>query len=281
MNCPQCGAASQEGRDECPACGIVFARWRPRERKPPPPAEKRRTSSADARLKYWVAVPVASMLVLFAVMWAAAVRQRDRHLLAQASRAAVEAGGQAEGDTAAAAAGAPAEEEIREQIEACSYFQDDLTVTLPKTVSPGLMRLTAESSPGVVLAANMGLIEFDPPFDASQAARYLPDPTRPGQTSVVTLGTAAAGLPIFDAGNEYRMELGRRRVETITNIYRSPSKVTAVYRWTVGAPELVNFAPDHQFRTGGADFANTAEGWVVTSVWINTYSAARIICSGE
>jgi hypothetical protein len=37
VNCPRCGAAQIEGLEECGACGVVFARFRPRPL--PPPAE--------------------------------------------------------------------------------------------------------------------------------------------------------------------------------------------------------------------------------------------------
>jgi hypothetical protein len=225
----------------------------------------------------WVTVSVGAMLLLFSVMMLAAIRQREKHRPAvSAVKAAM-----AEAERAAVRSDEPAEDVIRQQIESCSFFQEDLTLTLPKSVSPGLMRLSAESYPGLVLAANMGLVAFDPPFDASNAARYLPDPTRPGQASVVTLTGASAGLPIYDSGDVYRMDLGRRRIETITNLHRSGNQLTAVYRWTVEPEALINFAPESQFRQGGATFVLSGGEWSMKSVWINTYSAARILCQNE
>ncbi len=34
MNCPNCGFEGQNKRDECPKCGIVFAKFNPRPKKP-------------------------------------------------------------------------------------------------------------------------------------------------------------------------------------------------------------------------------------------------------
>ncbi len=42
MTCPRCSAPADDGALDCPSCGIVFAKWRPRtvrERPAPPPPQ--------------------------------------------------------------------------------------------------------------------------------------------------------------------------------------------------------------------------------------------------
>jgi hypothetical protein len=59
MKCPSCGAASADGAAECPACGLIFAKWREKSLKalelppPSPPAPDR-----------WIGRAIAAVIVI-------------------------------------------------------------------------------------------------------------------------------------------------------------------------------------------------------------------------
>ena len=53
MKCPSCGASAGDDAAECPACGLIFAKWREREAK-----EKREALEALEGLKPAPAAPV-------------------------------------------------------------------------------------------------------------------------------------------------------------------------------------------------------------------------------
>src|SRR5687767_9595710 len=76
MTCPKCGAASEEGRVECSACGIIFARWRPAEPKllraePKQLPVEPRGSSTAIEWRNPLVISIAVVLVLCGLMWAA------------------------------------------------------------------------------------------------------------------------------------------------------------------------------------------------------------------
>lgn len=208
MNCPKCGAVNQEGRAECSACGVVFARWRPREPRLPiaaAPTPRAAGTSIRSPINLWVIVPVAATLLFFGMLFASSGRRS-------------ESAGQATKTVQASAGGAPAsreaavpgptrsiqDDEIRRLIEECIFFQERLVVRIPKSISPGTMRLIDEEG-AIALAANMGIVELDPPFDVSSARRHLPNPANPGPPSTVRPGPNASGVPISSIGSEFQI----------------------------------------------------------------------------
>lgn len=273
MICPRCGASDQQG-EECRACGIVFARWRPREAKSPaPPRPPAAPRAARPPLNYRFAGAAAAAVIVVGLIWAATSGPEG---------ADGQAAGRGGASRAGAAIGAPADpneitdDQIKALIEECAFFRERLTVRLPKSVSAGLMGL---EDPRLTLAANMGIVEFDPPFDASAASRYLPNPANRGQTSEVRLGPNAPGA-ISDRGDAFELDLGRRRVETLSDVQRSADKIGLFYRWTIEEPELRYFAPDHDDFMGGAELRRTADGWNAR-VWRNTPRSALILCEPD
>lgn len=283
MTCPKCGASNAAASTDCSACGIVFARWRPREAKPPaPPPAPSVESSVLSRVTFdrRPLGLVAAAVVVLGLLWAFASDdtedRRDDPPSAEASRA----GGRASesGNGLAPMPDGLNVVEIRKLIETCDFFQERLITTFPKSVSSNLVNLQESFHPGLVLAANMGILEFDPPLDVGAAARHLSNPSNPGRESTVSLGPKAAGLPIFDRGTVYEMELGRRRVEKIQGIQVLGEVVNVGYRWTIEVPALLYFAPKHQEIWGGAELRRTATGWKATKVWRNTSSSALILC---
>jgi hypothetical protein len=225
-------------------------------------------------LNYRFAGIVVAALIVIGVIWAA-TSGPDR-----ADEQAAGSGGDA--SRAAAAIGAAdaneiSDDEIKALIEECGFFHERLMVRLPKSVSPGLIGL---HDPRLRLAANMGIVEFDPPFDASDAARYLPNPANPGQLSEVRLGPNAPGDAISDLGDAFELDLGRRRVEALSGVQRSADKIGLFYRWTIEEPDLRFFAPDHDDFMGGAELRRTADGWKAR-VWRNTPRSALILCEPD
>lgn len=271
--CPRCGAPDQRGT-ECGACGIVFARWRPREARPATPRPAAATP-AKPPFNVLVVVPLAAVILLVGVLWASS-RMRSE---ASESGAAVEGAAVESAAVASEPRGVRGSEaalsdaDIRELIERCDYFQERLTVTLPKSVSSNLMRL---EDPRLRLAVNMGLLELDPGFDADAASRHIPDPSNPGRSSTLRLGPNATSA-ISDFGDSFQIDLGRRRVEQISGVQRSPDKIGLFYRWTVEEPKLLYFAPDHQELGGGAELRRSGARWKAR-VWRNTGRGALILC---
>ena len=266
--CPKCGASDQRGT-ECGACGLIFARWRPRDAKPaaPPPVA---ATPAKPPFNVLVVVPLAAVVLLVGVLWASSrVRSEGEEVETPAESAVVAP----EPKAVRAKEGTLSDAEIRELIEECDYFQEHLTVTLPKTVQSNLMRL---EDPRLRLAVNMGLLELDPGFDADAAARHLPNPANPGRTSTLRLGPNATSA-ISDFGDSFQIDLGRRRVEQISGVQRSAEKIGLFYRWTIDDPKLISFAPDHQELGGGAELRRSGARWKAR-LWRNTGRGALILC---
>jgi hypothetical protein len=225
---------------------------------------------AKPSVNYRVVVPIVAIVIFVGLLSASSLRRSDDG----DEQAEVGSGAVArEGMTARASPDDLSDDEIRQLIEECGYFQENLTVRLPKSVLPGMMRW---EDPRLILAVNMGLLELDPPFDASDAARYLPNPTNPGQASTVRLGPNSS-VAISDLGDAFHVDLGRRRVEELKGVQRSADKIGLSYRWTVEEPTLLYLAPDHEELWGGAELRRTADGWKAR-VWRNTSRSALILC---
>ena len=68
MKCPSCGAAAPDGAAECPACGLIFAKWRERDEKEKREAlaalEGRLTAPKLAPANLWVGRGIAGAVVL-------------------------------------------------------------------------------------------------------------------------------------------------------------------------------------------------------------------------
>lgn len=78
MNCPKCNATHDLGARECPACGIIFERWQPRERtvrrtEVPPPAD-------HSPVRFFATVIFIVLFVFGGLWWSGRVRnaQKDR-----------------------------------------------------------------------------------------------------------------------------------------------------------------------------------------------------------
>ncbi|HJT18782.1 MAG TPA: hypothetical protein VJ853_15400, partial [Thermoanaerobaculia bacterium] len=160
------------------------------------------------------------------------------------------------------------ESKMRDIIESCSFFQNDLGVDIPKHVQAGAY-LNLSSSNAMATALRDHLIEFDPPIDSN-----LPY----GQpVNVIVTQFASAKVLVSDNGGSYRFGLGKRHVQ-ITGAHQSGSTVNATFTWTLDQNDAADLAPEGLNPSGGADFQHSANGWTLTRAWQKSGGSIRYIC---
>lgn len=76
MQCPSCQAQVADGAVECPACGIIFARWRPRTRPVAVHAVPAPPQRAGSRRRMAAAAIVGVLLIAAAALWWFRVRSK-------------------------------------------------------------------------------------------------------------------------------------------------------------------------------------------------------------
>ena len=302
MQCTKCGAEQAAGREECSACGIVFARWQPRA-----PRKPTLSTPLDApEQRPGIPVPFIIVGLFFLVVggfiWTrhhqearASINPDDvlneinnkgatlRRQLREEQTAIRRAQNRAA--MTSAAINEPKlpsdidESKIQTLIEQCSYFQEQVQVDIPKEFHANLAALTVKSYPALGIAAAQHFVEFDPPsFSLSNAARYLPDPTRPGDTIKVNVVTFAySKADIVDEGNVYRFGLGRRHVEITRITPYGESQLTVALHWTFDRDAAADLAPEKEVRSGSANLKRTADGWTRTEVYRQTRSGNEYI----
>lgn len=302
MECPKCGAAQEAGRDECSACGVVFSRWQPRQ------VRRTTLSSAPAEPPAQSGgIPMPFILigivfvVIFGLMWTKHMREQRakfnpddmlneinnkgsnlRRQLREEQAAIARAQNRAAMTAAAVTPKLPSdidEERMKSMIEECNYFRDTVVVDIPKTLQPNIYRMNLERYPAIAIAAAEHLIEFDPPFNASEAARHVPNPAGPGDMITVKLTPYAyQKVDVREDGDVYHFGLGRRKVEITRTFVTSESKVSASFSWTLEQSAGANLSPEGEARTGGADFQRTAGGWSMGRAIRYTHSSSTSIC---
>ena len=210
MECPKCGATQDPEREECAACGIVFARWQPRQVRRPTlsstPVEPR-PSGGGIPMPFIIIGVV--FVVIFGLMWTKHIRESRakfnpddmlneinnkgtnlRRQLREEQASIQRAQNRAAMTAAAITPKLPSdldEDRIKTLIGECSYFRDSVTVDIPKTLQANIYRLTLDHYPAISMAAVEHLIEFDPPFNPGAASHQLPNPAYPGETINVKL----------------------------------------------------------------------------------------------
>jgi len=307
MNCPKCGAAQSAGREDCSACGIVFARWQPRA--PRKPTLSAPVEPEEKTLK----IPVPFIIVAFffvivgGLIWtkhskeARAKMNPDDILndinnkgtaLRNDLRKTVDANVRAQNRAAAEAAAKAAainsklpddldETRIASLIERCSYFEERVTVDIPKKFQVNIFGFTIHDYPAITRAAVDHLIEFDPPsFNPSAAARYLPNPAQPGETVTVKLTSDAnKKVDVTEDEKVYHFGLGRRRLEITRAGRMTDSTAFANFKWGFDNDGGANLAPEGTQRTGGADLQRGPGGWSVLRMWQTVWNGSNgIIC---
>jgi hypothetical protein len=305
MNCPKCGAVQDAAREDCSSCGIIFARWQPRRERTAPgftpaPVEPQQTSSG---VPPSVVIAVAVVILIFGLVWTShnrAAREKSkgddilnqinveglkkREQLQQEAAAARRAEARTAHATLLSGEAHPSyppdldETAVRKIIEGCSYFQDRVTVEIPKQFQVNLYGSLLDRYPSLPAAAFEHLIEFDPPFDIEHASRRLSNPAQPGETIKINLAPFThRKIDVTDTADAYQFVLGRRRVDTITSISKtSDSTVGIGFNWKYEESE--GNALDRAERSCGADLQRTSSGWAAAHIWRNTRSASQAIC---
>jgi hypothetical protein len=293
MRCPKCAAEQPVTNKECPSCGIIFDRWQPRVPRRttaastplPPPAVESDAPRFQIPTSY-----VAIGLVILAIagfMWTKHVRDtrpkssgidatineinNSGSKLRDDLQNRSNRGGVVRSSAMPVSSRMPAdldESKMRDMIESCSFFQNDVGVDIPKRVQAGAY-MNLSSSNAMAAALRDHLIEFDPPVDSN-----LPY----GQpVNVVVTQYASAKVLVSDNGASYRFGLGRRHVQ-ITKATPSGSTVNVTFTWTLDQNDAADLAPEGMNPSGGADFQHSANGWTVSRVWQRTGGSIRYIC---
>lgn len=302
MDCPKCGANQDAGREECSACGIVFARWQPRQVRRPTlsstPVEPPAPSSS-------VPVPLvivgAVILVIVGLMWTshhqaarAKVNPDDilneinnkgsnlRRQLREEQVAIQRAQARASMTANAITPKLPSdldETQIAGLIESCSYFSDRITVDVPKKFQVNTYGFTLHDYPALPMAAVEHLIEFDPPsFNPSNAARYAPNPAYPGDwVTVKIVPYAYSKVDVSEGDNVYHFGLGRRRISITRATPTSESAVNVGFTWGFDNNAGASLAPEREDRSGAAEIQKTVSGWSVMKIWRNSRTSSTNI----
>ncbi|HEX9406474.1 MAG TPA: hypothetical protein VF975_04105 [Thermoanaerobaculia bacterium] len=304
MNCPKCGAAQDAGGEECSACGIVFARWQPREFKRPPtstttPVER---SDRSGGIPTTFIIVGLVFVVILGLIWTRHIRsarekansvdllneinnagEKTRRQLREEAAAIRQAQARAMTARAATTQMLPTdldETAVRELIERCRYFQERVTVDVPKNFQTNLYSLMVDRYPALPAAVVEHFVELDPPFEIAGASRRLPNPAQPGDTINVKLAPLTiAKVDVSDSTDTYHFGLGRRRIDAITGMQMmSESSVSVSFNWKYDQNAGASLSPEGDSRTGGARLQRVSSGWVVTQAWRNTHSTAQGIC---
>jgi len=283
MECPKCGAPQDAGREECSACGIVFARWQSRAPRIPALSTPVQPEEPARRIPLPFIIVAVFFVIAGGLIWTrhqkearartnpdamindinnkeAALRSQLRDVQ---SRAAMTAG--------ASNTRLPAnldESRITDLIQQCSYFSERVTVQIPKTFNGS----TFNDFPAISIAAAQHLIEFDPPFD--------PNSPQPGQAiAVKVLSSAYSSVDFSEDASVYHFGLGRRRVEITQAQETSSGIVTVAFRWNFENKEGAALGPERNDRSGGAEIQRTPNGWAAVKIWRNSNNGpASIDC---
>jgi hypothetical protein len=303
MDCPKCGAAQDDGREECSSCGIVFARWQPRAPRMPTQSTQVELEKPPVRIPVPFIIVAAFFVIVGGLMWA----KHQKELRAKADPDAIlneinnkganlrrqlreeQAAIKRAQSRAAMTAGAinnqlPAdldESKIIDLIQGCNYFSEKVSVAIPKKFQVNTYRFTLNDYPAISMAAVQHFIEFDPPsFNPSDASRYLPNPASPGDTiTVKVVSYAYTKVDVSEDPDLYHFGLGRRRVDITRAQATSDSAAGVAFKWNFENNDGADLAPERNDRNGGAELQKTSAGWSVHQLWRNTFNGSTgIVC---
>lgn len=285
MNCPKCGAVAATGAEECAACGIIFSRWREIPLRPslsstplPPPETQ--------RIPVPFIVVGAILFVLLGIIWTThrhsasaqkndldatldeinnkgeAERQRLRNESWKASVAAAHDRAVAAKASESQARALPptiTEADVRRLIEQDAVFLDNATVSVPKVFAASNYSNVAKQYPALQLAKNEALIEFDPPFEPGTR-------TVEGLVEVRVPPTAFYKAMIRDRGESWEIDVGKRKIDTLTVVTADDFKLDVTFTFTYQQAVGNALHPDGNSQRGEAQLTRGADGWRVDSV---------------
>lgn len=143
------------------------------------------------------------------------------------------------------------EQTAKSAIETCGFFREPVTVMLPKQFRANLYDLATHQYPALPIAIREGLVQLSPPFDPNNDSG---DPRRMITVVVPSLSTS-------EVGDDYRVDLGYRRVDTVHATTVRPDTVNVAITWSVQASNAADLAPEGQSRNSGATLQKVDNAW--------------------
>ena len=292
MNCPKCGVVAAAGAEECGACGIVFSRWRERPLRPslsntplpsvaPPPVQQQSVPAA-------LIIAGAIVFIIIGIGWTAHRRaaranekgdltamlddinnkgQVERNRIRREAEQGYRASEHDQAVAAAAAAKAArqlpptiTEAELRALIERDALFQDNVVAPVPKAFDARDYSSIEREYPAFDGALREQLIELDPPYNPAN---------RRGDEGRISVKIPPAALynvaGVNDRGDTNEIDVGRRRIETLTIQGAGDFKIETAFTYTYEHPVGKALFP-HVRPYGHASLTRGADGWRVDSV---------------
>ena len=143
------------------------------------------------------------------------------------------------------------EQTVKTAIETCGFFREPVIVMLPRQFRANLYDFETHQYPALPIAIREGLVQLDPPFDPNNDSG---DPHRMITVLVPSLSTS-------EVGDDYRVDLGYRRVETVHAKTVAANSVGLEVIWTVQASNAADLLPEGEARTGNAYVQRLDNRW--------------------
>lgn len=281
MDCPKCGFAQDDGREDCISCGIVFARFREAQERAQMSIAQNNvpiaSPSEGIAVSRWIVVAFLLFVIVVGALWtksrrdARANRDLRKEGMAQLNeinqkslkeRERLEKEQQGAQELAAAMAETPKpvqrpvdldESGAQKLIEQCFGFQERKSIMLPKSIP---------NYPDGVLSVAL-------------EKRVL---ERTGNESRLWPGPGAGGMAMMDKGEEYEIVLGLRRVREITLLVGGVDHATANFRWMYEGRVAAEMLLKGETYSGVAIFIHKGGAWHVdgATVWSQDGDATRV-----
>ena len=270
MDCPKCGIAQDDGREDCVSCGIVFERFREAQerallRRIPQVNVPMPSASEGIGVSRWIIFAALLLVAIFGVFWTKSRREaranRDLRKEGMERLNEINRKGNIERERlhkeqesarkmAAAMTEAPKPERrpvgldeagAKKLIEQCFAFQERTSIKLPKVHGGNY----SESYPVFAAALELRVVE------------------RTGNDPKLWPGPGAGGLNMMDRGEEYEIPLGLRRVQEITQLTGDIDHAEARFRWGYEGRVAAELLLRGEAYTGTAAFINNGGAWRV------------------
>jgi hypothetical protein len=288
VDCPKCGIAQDDGREDCVSCGIVFARFREAQERAQLRAAQsdvpfQASPTEGIAVSRWIIFAVLLLAVVFGALWTKSRRDaranRDLRKEGMAQLNEINKEGMAERErlekdreSAREMAGAMTETQkparrpvgldetaATRLIEQCFGFQEQATIKLPKSYT-GYVSSYAESYPSFEVALERRVVE------------------RVGDAPKLWPGPGSGGLNMMDRGEAYEIPLGKRRVREVTSLVGGIDHAEAHFRWMYEGRIAAELLLKGDTYTGVAVFINNGGAWRINggTVWRQDGDAVRV-----
>ena len=267
MDCPKCGEANQDGRDECSSCGVIFSRWQPRQ--PRIPITRPRAADPDPKRAGvpWLLLAGAAVIVVFGVMWtmhrraARGSANLDDQLNAINAKAIERQRRQRATEPKSAApvrypAPLPPELEsaARFALERCAWFSEPISFEVPKEFKKASYQEMVRKDPMIGALVRLHFIALDPSL-----ANAMPDDTIEARLTTQVRGA----MQVTEGSDWYRFDVGRRRLgELRANTNPTDSRMLVGFDWTF-ENAIADELTDLKGRSGYGTLYTEGSAWKV------------------